>query len=175
MSKGEELSGWKWEVSWVWYTDRQGQWRFVTMLNCSVVVSLQFSQTAAAIFSLWCTFNILFQEHYPRYFVVCFVCLFFVFVSMETCLMLKAWRGTPPPPSRPPSPYLPNVIDKINNGSTNASWEVLVQELCESRGGRPGISVLTSLMVSEDVKQYWTMLTHWFQLVPNMSTDIRGH
>ena len=29
-----------------------------------------------------------------------------------------------------------------------------VQELCESRGGRPGLSVLTSLMVSVDVKQY---------------------
>ena len=30
----------------------------------------------------------------------------------------------------------------------------IVQELCESRGDRPGLSVLTSLMVSEDVKQY---------------------
>ena len=30
----------------------------------------------------------------------------------------------------------------------------IVQELCESRGGRPGLSVLTSLMVSLDVKQY---------------------
>ena len=34
-------------------------------------------------------------------------------------------------------------------------WSSLhrVQELCESRGGRPGLSVLTSLMVSVDVKQ----------------------
>ena len=31
---------------------------------------------------------------------------------------------------------------------------VIVQELCESRGGRPGLSVHTSLMVSVDVKQY---------------------
>ena len=31
---------------------------------------------------------------------------------------------------------------------------LLVQELCESRGGRPGLSVLTSLMVSVDVKNY---------------------
>jgi len=31
---------------------------------------------------------------------------------------------------------------------------VVVQELCESRGGRPGLSVLTSLMVSVDVKLY---------------------
>ena len=29
-----------------------------------------------------------------------------------------------------------------------------VQELCESRGGRPGLSVLTSLLVSVDVKIY---------------------
>ena len=30
----------------------------------------------------------------------------------------------------------------------------IVQELCESRGGRPGLSVLTSLLVSVDVKNY---------------------
>ena len=30
----------------------------------------------------------------------------------------------------------------------------IVQELCESRGGRPGLSVLTNLPVSVDVKQY---------------------
>ena len=29
---------------------------------------------------------------------------------------------------------------------------LVVQELCESRGGRPGLSVLTSLLVSVDVK-----------------------
>ena len=29
-----------------------------------------------------------------------------------------------------------------------------VQELCESRGGRPGLSVLVSLTVSVDVKQH---------------------
>ena len=29
-----------------------------------------------------------------------------------------------------------------------------VQELCESRGGRPGLPVLMSLMVSVDVKQH---------------------
>ena len=33
----------------------------------------------------------------------------------------------------------------------------IVQELCESRGGRPGLSVLTSLLVSVDVKNYWTI------------------
>ena len=51
----------------------------------------------------------------------------------------------------------------------------IVQELCESRGGRPGLSVLTSLLVSVDVMIYWTMLRQWSQLVPNMSTDIWGH
>ena len=30
----------------------------------------------------------------------------------------------------------------------------IVQEMCESRGGRPGLSVLTSLLVSVDVKLY---------------------
>jgi len=36
----------------------------------------------------------------------------------------------------------------------NLSEGVIVQELCESRGGRPGLSVLTSLLVSVDVKNY---------------------
>ena len=31
---------------------------------------------------------------------------------------------------------------------------VIVQEVCESRDGRPGLSVLMSLMVSVDVKQH---------------------
>ena len=31
------------------------------------------------------------------------------------------------------------------------------------------LSVLTSLLVSVDVKIYCTMLRHWSQLVPNMS------
>ena len=58
---------------------------------------------------------------------------------------------------------------------------LVVQEPCESRGGRPGLSVLTSLLVSVDVKQYWTMLAHWSQLVPNIdicqptSEDIKHH
>ena len=39
----------------------------------------------------------------------------------------------------------------------------------------PGLSVLKSLMVSVDVKHHLTMLTHWSQFIPNMSTDIRGH
>ena len=31
---------------------------------------------------------------------------------------------------------------------------VIIQELCESRGGRPGLCVLTGLLVSVDVKLY---------------------
>ena len=31
---------------------------------------------------------------------------------------------------------------------------IIVQELCESRGGRPGLSVLMSLLASMDVKIY---------------------
>ena len=54
----------------------------------------------------------------------------------------------------------------------NLKGDCIVQELCESRGGRPGLSVLTSLLVSVDVKIYCTVLRHWSQLVPNMSTDI---
>ena len=42
-----------------------------------------------------------------------------------------------------------------------------VQELCESRGGRPGLPVLMNLTVSVDVKQHRTMLRHWSQFVPN--------
>ena len=33
-------------------------------------------------------------------------------------------------------------------------YDVIVQELCESRGGRPELSVLTSLLASVDVKIY---------------------
>ena len=32
--------------------------------------------------------------------------------------------------------------------------QIIVQELCESRGGHPGLSVLTSLLVSVDIKLY---------------------
>ena len=34
------------------------------------------------------------------------------------------------------------------------SKAIIVQELCDSRGGRPELSVLTSLLVSVDVKLY---------------------
>ena len=50
--------------------------------------------------------------------------------------------------------------------SSGAVWESrwLSQAACTNE-----------LMVSVDVKQYWTMLRHWSRLVPNMSTNIWGH
>ena len=44
-----------------------------------------------------------------------------------------------------------------HRGHDHGSWgpvRFIVQELCESRGVRPGLSVLTSLLVSVDVKLY---------------------
>ena len=52
-------------------------------------------------------------------------------------------------------------------------FQDIVQELCENRGGRPGLSVLTSLLVSVDVKLYIEpCFGIGLRLVPNMSTDI---
>ena len=62
------------------------------------------------------------------------------------------------------------TVGLLGMGAQNG--HLIVQELCESRGGRPGLSVLTSLLVSVDVKIYCTVLRHWSQLVPNMSNDI---
>ena len=39
----------------------------------------------------------------------------------------------------------------LNRLSVFTPSHIIVQELCESRGGRPGLSVLTSLLVSVDV------------------------
>ena len=48
-----------------------------------------------------------------------------------------------------------SVANGISNKSSNIYCiNFRVQELCESRGGRPGLSVLTSLTVSVDVNQY---------------------
>ena len=41
----------------------------------------------------------------------------------------------------------------LNRLDAEALFQI-VQELSESRGGRPGLSVLTSLLVSVDVKIY---------------------
>ena len=71
--------------------------------------------------------------------------LFLPALSFSSCLQTNAHYKIPPPP--PPPIFLLLGL-------------VIVQELCESRGGRPGLSVLTSLQVSVDVKLYWTM--SWF-------------
>ena len=42
----------------------------------------------------------------------------------------------------------------VLNTELSPAISLIVQELCESRGGRPGLSVLTSLLVSVDVKNY---------------------
>ena len=48
---------------------------------------------------------------------------------------------------------LPGLTCYPELSSTNAPT-LTVQELCESRGGRAGLSVLTNLLVSVDVKLY---------------------
>ena len=76
------------------------------------------------------------------------------------CLILFDWVGVL-------WPHLSKVLKPVRWAGS-----VIVQELCESRGGRPGLSVLTSLLVSVDVQIYCTVLRHSSQLVPNMSHDI---
>ena len=46
------------------------------------------------------------------------------------------------------------VTENVYRRKQVGQQEDIVQELCESRGGRPGLSVLTSLPVSVDVKLY---------------------
>ena len=68
----------------------------------------------------------------------------------------------------------PSSEDLLNRTETLSYLncvKIRVQELCESGGGRPGLPVLMSLTISEDVKQHRTMLRR----LSLMSTDIRGH
>ena len=62
--------------------------------------------------------------------------------------------------------------EPVQQSADSHTWKRNIVQLCESRGGRPELSVLTSLLVSVDVKIYCTVLRHWSQLVPNMSHDI---
>ena len=82
----------------------------------------------------------------------------------QTTAFLKS-RKAEAVSNRGPSAYQPNALPLGLTGSqhsdggryicTKAGSEEVVQELCESRrGGRPGLSVLTSLLVSVDVKIY---------------------
>ena len=69
--------------------------------------------------------------------------------------------------------YVISALSKVwvNNAVEATSSRLRVQEpaQCESRGGRPGLSVLMSLTVSVDVKQHRTILRPWSYFVPNMS------
>ena len=54
------------------------------------------------------------------------------------------------------TPFSPSLISLMVSQWTLSTmfsylFRIIVQELCESRGGRPGLSVLTSLLVSVDV------------------------
>ena len=48
----------------------------------------------------------------------------------------------------------PVNVPMNKTAKAQACLPAIVQELCESRGGRPGLSVLTILLVSVDVKNY---------------------
>ena len=61
----------------------------------------------------------------------------FLLLSSDTCYFAASECSTP------------HLNDQICFHSI-----FIVQELCESRGGRPELSVLTSLLVSVDVKIY---------------------
>ena len=49
---------------------------------------------------------------------------------------------------------LNQTVRKVRLIVSKLSGDNIVQKLCESRGGRPALSVLTSLTISVDVKQY---------------------
>ena len=56
------------------------------------------------------------------------------------------------------SPWFPSLISlmvsvDVKHHVCFSPW-FIVRGLCESRGGRPGLSVLTSFLVSVDVKNY---------------------
>ena len=63
-------------------------------------------------------------------------------------------------PSLLPAPRLELTVESLGRAKDYKHnlcmlvGQYIVQELCESRGGRPGLSVLTSLLVSVDVKNY---------------------
>ena len=71
---------------------------------------------------------------------------------------LPSLAPSPPHPSPSLISVLASVDVKQNINGYNflliKPLRLIVQELCESRGGRPELSVLTSLLVSVDVKNY---------------------
>ena len=77
--------------------------------------------------------------------------------SFMTCVSGRNFNGS----------YTKINIASLYKGRSRAKRLLRVQELCESRGGRPRLCVLMRLTVSVDVKQHWTMLRHWSQFDPN--------
>ena len=88
-----------------------------------------------------------------------------ILASVYACLMPRiqfavSWKKEVPPAVR--TALILVSLESVNARCINRPYrpdsftEVsgIVQELCESRGGRPGLSVLTSLLVSVDVKNY---------------------
>ena len=65
--------------------------------------------------------------------------------SGDTYAVVNKKRKPPAPAEEVHGAYNYKCCDRLT---------CIVQELCESRGGRPGLSVLTSLLVSVDVKLY---------------------
>ena len=73
----------------------------------------------------------------------------------------------------------PYFCDSLYLTMTGNHTGFIVQELCESRGGRPGLSVLTSLLVSVDVKNFIAPcfgIGHNLSLICQLtSEDIKHH
>ena len=103
-------------------------------------------------------------------FSVCLSVCLSVSVSVSLCLFLSVCLSVCLSVSLPPSLYfslfLHSFVETILL-DTHTQWNIsqrntsgslivrhIVQELCESRGGRPGLSVPKSLLVSVDVKIY---------------------
>ena len=63
----------------------------------------------------------------------------------------KQPRTCIPTTSHTPGSFVPALSISLESNSVHI---VIVQELCESQDGRPGLYVLTSLLVSVDVKIY---------------------
>ena len=72
-----------------------------------------------------------------------------------SCLF-RAVSAVKPSLCRPLPTLSPSLISHLASVDVKRQENgmLIVQELCESRGGRPGLSVLTNLLVSVDVKNY---------------------
>ena len=70
-------------------------------------------------------------------------------------IIIKRPEGTRQPGRNSPCHTIPSLLQLLLQAEAlQSEGRVIVQELCESRGGRHGLSVLTSLLVSVDVKNY---------------------